>query len=209
MYLPPDTPSAALVLVAYWLVGWVALSLLVNAVRFGGALGELRQKPLALNAYHTQNILPLGRLALVLSLAPAGVVLILLMGLGTPTGPLSWVAFLLASAASVLALVLPLRGVHRQMSEVKGGTLTDINLELSEMQRELMDPNEPDAARTAQLANRTNTLINLRKVVQESPTWPFQDSVAVARAVLVASAPLIYALLTELMRIFLIQPLAR
>ena len=152
----------------------------MNTVRLGKALGELTHKPLALNVYDTNNVVPLGRLALVLSLAPVGVILILLFGLGTPTGPLSWLSFMLASGAAVLALVLPLRGVHHQMDHVKRTTLADINRELSEIQREVLDPNPLDATRTALISNRTNTLVTLRKVVQEGPTWPFRDSVAVS-----------------------------
>lgn len=208
-YLPTDPLNALIVLVAYWLVGWAALSLLVNTVRLGKALGELTRKPLVINIYDASGVVPLGRFALVLSLAPAGVILILLFGLGTPTGPLSWFSFILASCAAVLALVLPLRGVHHQMDRAKKASLGEINHELLQIQRETLGASAPDAARTAHLSNRTNTLVALRKVVQEGPTWPFRDSMAVSRAALVASAPLIYAVLNELIRIFIIAPLTR
>ncbi|TAH52458.1 MAG: hypothetical protein EYC68_06695 [Chloroflexota bacterium] len=212
-FLPQEPLNAIIVLIAYWVVGWAALSLLWNAVRMGRALGDLAQKPLALNVFDTDNVLPLGRLALVLSLAPAGVVLILFIGQGRPpgleepTGPLSWFAILLASLASVLALILPLRGVHRQMDHAKREALGNINHELSKMQEELLSADEPDAPRTAHLANRAGALTNLRKVIQEGPTWPFRDSVAVSRAVLIASAPLIYAVLTELINKFILTRL--
>lgn len=208
-FLPGSLWNAALVIVAYALVGWAALSMVVTTVRSGKALGELTHLPLKLDVFDTGNVLPLGRLALVLSLAPAGVVLLLLMGLGTPDRPLAWFAFLLVSLASVLALILPLRGVHRQMDRVKRDALTDVSHELSEIHHETLSTNPPDATRAAFLSNRINTLVNLRKVIQEGPTWPFQSTVAVSRALLVASAPLIYAVLNELIRIFFIDPLAR
>lgn len=208
-FLPHDPVNALVVLVAYSLVGWAALSLLVSAVRLGYALGDLTRKPLAINIFDTDNLLPLGRLALALSLAPAGVVLILLIGLGTPTRPLAWFAFLLASLASILALLLPLRGVHRQMAHAKNAALTEMNHELGEVHREVLESNEPDGNRTAFLSNRTNILVNLRKVVQEVPTWPFRDTMAVSRALLVASAPLVYTVLNELIRVFVIQPLTK
>jgi hypothetical protein len=50
-------------------------------------------------------------------------------------------------------------------------------------------------------------LIALRKVVGDMTTWPYQDTVAFGRAVLVASAPLIYTALNSLINIFLISPL--
>jgi hypothetical protein len=208
-YLPQEPLNALVVLAAYILVGWAALSLTVNTIQLGYALGDLTQKPLRINVFDTDNVVPLGRLALVLSMAPAGIVVILLAGLGTPTGPLSWFSFLLASVASVLALVLPLRGVHRQMDASKKGALAELNHELSEIHQEMASPTPPDPPRTAHLSNRTSTLVNLRKVVQEGPTWPFQSTVAVSRALLVASAPLIYTFLNELIRIFFIAPLTR
>ncbi|MDP8904119.1 MAG: hypothetical protein M3N29_02170 [Chloroflexota bacterium] len=51
--------------------------------------------------------------------------------------------------------------------------------------------------------------IGVRKTVQEMPAWPFRNTAAFGRAVLVASAPLIYATLNELIKICWIQPLSR
>ncbi len=208
-YLPTQPLAAIIVIVAYWFVGWTALILLLTAVRLGNALGDLTTRPLNVNIFDTDNLLPFGRMALVLSLAPAGVFVILLIGLGIPTTPLAWFVFMLASIASIVALVLPLRGVHRQMEHAKDSTTREIQRELATIQTEIMDPNAPDATRTAYLSNRTNTLVNLRKVVQEAPTWPFRDTLAITRAALIAGAPLIYTVLNELIRIFLIAPLTK
>jgi hypothetical protein len=38
-------------------------------------------------------------------------------------------------------------------------------------------------------------------------TWPFRDTLALARALLIASAPLIYTIGSELIKAFLIKPL--
>lgn len=208
-YLPQDALNAAVVMGAYFLVGWCALRLFVHTVRLGKALGELTQKPLNLNVFDPSNVLPLGRLALALSLAPAGIILILLIGLGSPTGLISWSLFVLASLTSVLALILPLRGVHRQMSHEKQAALSRLNHDLSVIHAELVGAASPDAARDGVLLNRTNLLMNLRKIVQEGPTWPFQNTVAVLRAVLVAGAPLVYTVLNELIRFFVIAPITK
>ena len=48
----------------------------------------------------------------------------------------------------------------------------------------------------------------MRKAVQEMTTWPFRDTVAFGRAVLIAAAPLIYTTLSELIRVFWIRPLS-
>ena len=63
------------------------------------------------------------------------------------------------------------------------------------------------AAELVELNQRTNTLIPLRKTLQEMTTWPFRDTVAFGRAVLIASAPLIYTALEEIIRIVWIAPL--
>ncbi len=206
-FLPHDLWNAAVVILAYALVGWAALSLVMTTLRLGRALAELTRLPLKINVFDTDNLLPLGALALVLSLAPAGVVLILLIGLGTPTRPLAWFAFLLASIAAVVALIAPLRGVHQQMDHAKKDALGKLNHELTDIFRETTQPEQPDPARMGTLSNRTGTLINLRSVLQATPTWPFQSTVAVSRAILVASAPIIYAVLNELIQRFFLDRL--
>lgn len=208
-FLPHDSSEAFLVIVGYTLVGWAALSLLVNTVRLGYNLGKLTRLPLAVNIFDTANVLPLGRMALMLSLAPAGILLILLIGLGTPNRLLAWFALLLATLASLLALVLPLRGVHRQLLHAKKTAQSTVNAELSQINTEMFAADQPDVTRMAWLSNRVNILINLRKVIQEAPTWPFRDTVSISRALLVASAPIIYTILNELIRLFVIQPLAK
>ena len=63
------------------------------------------------------------------------------------------------------------------------------------------------APRSARLNNRVGTLIALRKTVGEMTTWPFRDTLAFGRAVLIASAPLIYTIISELIKAFWIKPL--
>jgi hypothetical protein len=44
----------------------------------------------------------------------------------------------------------------------------------------------------------------MRKTVQEMTTWPFRSAVTFGRAVIIALAPLIYAFLSELIRLTLL-----
>ena len=67
---------------------------------------------------------------------------------------------------------------------------------------------ELDDAEISRLNNRVGTLVALRRTVGEMTTWPFRDTLAFGRAVLIASAPLIYTVISELIKIFWIQPLA-
>ena len=208
LFLPPNPLGALAVLAGYTVFGWAGLSLIYLTVRLGRALGDLCREPLEVDVFDTTNLLPLGNIALAVSLAPAGIIVILLLGLGQPNTWLSWTVLLLFAVASVLALLLPLRGVHRQMSEAKDAVLADINARIAKVYDEL-SRDAMSAPEIAALNGRTNTLIPLRKTVHEMTTWPFADTVAFGRAILIASAPLIYTVLSELIKVFWINPLSR
>ena len=86
--------------------------------------------------------------------------------------------------------------------------LRDIDRRLTHVYTEVTDTTL-GTARMAKLNEAVNTLVPLRKAVAELTTWPFRDTVAFGRAVLIASAPLVYAVLNELIRVFWIAPLSR
>jgi hypothetical protein len=207
MFLPASPIAALAVLAGYTVVGWAGLSLIYLTVRLGRALGELCREPLEVDVFDTTNLLPFGNIALAGSLAPAGIIVILLLGLGQPEQWFGWSVLLLAAVASVLALLLPLRGLHQQMSAAKDAVLADINARISQVYDEV-SRSAVDATQPPGLDQRTNTLIPLRKTVHEMTTWPFADSVAFGRAILIASAPLIYTVLNELIKVFWINPLS-
>jgi hypothetical protein len=73
---------------------------------------------------------------------------------------------------------------------------------------EAVDQHHVEPTEVPVLNARANTLIPLRKTVQETTTWPFADTVAFGRAILIASAPLIYTVLSELIKVFWITPLS-
>jgi hypothetical protein len=206
-FMPASAPAALAVLAGYTVVGWAGLSLIYATARLGRGLGALCRERLAVDVFDTTNLLPLGNIALANALAPVGIIAIFLLGLGPPSHWISFTVLLLAAVASLLALLLPLRGVHRQMSEAKDAVLADINARISEIYDEvtrhpLSSPEIPG------INARTNTLIPLRKTVHEMTTWPFADTVAFGRAILIASAPLIYTALNELIKRFWIDPLS-
>lgn len=208
LFLPANPLAAVAVLAGYTVFGWAGLSLIYLTVRLGRALGDLCREPLEVDVFDTTNLLPLGNIALAVSLAPAGIIVIFIFGLGQPNNWLSWTVLLLAAVASVLALLLPLRGVHKQMSEAKDAVLADINARIARVYDEL-SYSAMSAPEIAVLNGRTNMLIPLRKTVHEMTTWPFADPVAFGRAILIASAPLIYTVLSELIKVFWINPLSR
>ena len=206
-FLPATGLGAVLVLLEYSIVGWAVLTLVWTTVRRARALGRLSREPLQVDPFDTSNVLPLGNIALATALAPAGVVVILLFGFGAPRQAVSWALLVLVSLASLVALLLPLRGIHGQMEGAKDRALADINHRLRESYEELREPNAGRSDSMSGLRNRVATLIDLRRTVNEMTTWPFRDTIAFGRAVLIALAPLIYTIVNELIKLFVIGPL--
>jgi hypothetical protein len=207
LFLPTDGIQAFAVLAGYTVAGWAGLSLIYLTVRVARALEALSREPLEVDVFDTSNLLPFGNIALANALAPVGIIVILLVGLGSPTAWFSWTVLLLAAVASILALLLPLRGIHRQMGEAKERVLASLNARIRQV-FESVDAVAVDGDQLKGLNERTNTLIPLRKTVAEMTTWPFADTVAFGRAILIASAPLIYTVLSELIKVFWINPLS-
>jgi hypothetical protein len=205
----PENPGAATIIIAgYVVIGWAFLRLIYFGGRLARQLGRLSREPLQINVFDTTDLLPFGNIALALALAPAGVLVILLAGLGAPTNPVGWSVVAEATLVIVLVLLLPLRGIHRQMSAAKDAALGVLNLRIGEVYQAASGDFPTESTEVARVAAATGTLIPLRKTVQEMTTWPFRDTVALGRAVLIASAPLIYTTLSELIRIYLIPALS-
>ncbi|MBA2275569.1 MAG: hypothetical protein H0W00_02570 [Chloroflexi bacterium] len=209
LFLPVDGISALFVLAGYTVVGWSGLRLVLGAVQVGRVIARLSRQPLDINIFDTSNLLPIGNIALAISLAPAGLIIILLVGLGQPGTPLGWTVLLLTTFTSVLALLLPLRGIHREMSKAKSAALARLGQQIREVDDSLAAGSAMDADQIGVLSDRTSALIPLRKTVQEMTTWPFRDTVTFGRAVLIASAPLVYTVLSELIKVIWIVPLSR
>jgi hypothetical protein len=209
VYLPANGVMAIAIVVQYTLVGWAVLALVWSTISRARALGELSREPLEIDVFDTSNVLPLGNIALATALAPAGVIVILLFGFGAPSMAVSWTLLLLVTLASLLALLLPLRGIHRQMDAAKESALASLNARLRASYEEASAAVPPSPEDTTRLNHRVATLVNLRKTVGEMTTWPFRDTLALGRAVLIATAPLIYTVINELITFFVIGPLTR
>ena len=52
-------------------------------------------------------------------------------------------------------------------------------------------------------------LLTLRKVIDDSPNWPFRSEAAIVRAAIAAASPLIYFILNQLILRFLLPGLIR
>jgi hypothetical protein len=202
----PRTPiGATYILASYALFGWLGLVLVHSGLKHARTLGSLARKPLRINVFDPDNLLPFGDLSLAHSLALVGIILILILGLGVPTSVTAFVPLLLSTTASVMALILPIWGVNRQIGAAKEKALNQIYRQLEVMQRHLSGEgaSEPEME-IGELHHRTAALVSLRKLIHEAPSWPFRDSTTIARAILAAISPLIYFVLTELTRSYLL-----
>jgi hypothetical protein len=208
-HLPADPIAAGLILSAYTVIGWAVLRLVFGTARLAWLLFKLAREPLEIKVFDTSSLIPFGNIALALAIVPAGVIVILIIGLGSPTTLIAWSVLVEATLASLLALLLPLLGIHRQMSRAKYAAMGELSMRLTELYQDVSHALPAEGADSARLSNSANTLIQMRKAVQEMTTWPFRDTVAFGRAVLIALAPLIYTTLSELIRVFWIGPLAR
>jgi hypothetical protein len=203
----PPLPGGALVLAGYTVFGWAFLRLVYGTLRLARALGALTREPIDVDVFDTSPLVPFGNIALALALAPAGAIVILIITLGRPTQPIGWSVVIEATGATILALILPLWGVHRQMAIAKHRAFAALSATVSDVYTSATSPRRPNDEQWAHLGNITGTTLQLRKTVQEMTTWPFRGTLAFGRAILIAAAPLIYAALSELIRSWWLAPL--
>jgi hypothetical protein len=199
--LPTEALYALVVVAGYTVVGWTFLRLMYITGRSARILGQLGREPLRINVFDTSDLLPFGNLALFITLAPAVAIIILWAGLGTPQAIGGWVILGIASAFTLLALLLPLQGIHNQMADAKEKALMGLNQRIADLYDELSGPLPTDANDASRIGGATTALIPMRKTVQEMTTWPFRSAVTFGRAVIIALAPLIYAFLSEVIRL--------
>lgn len=202
--LPANLPLALLTIVAYTIFGWSGLCLVASSLRFGWGLGRLARQPLSVNVLDPENLLPFGRLSLRHSLTVAVTILLFVIPLGAPGDLVEYTVVLLASLASFSALVLPLWGVHSQMEAERANVAAHINNQLAQCQSSIMSANPLSGEALTGLADRTDKLVALRTTIHRSPTWPFRNLSSVVRVVLAALSPLLYFVLNEVIRTYIL-----
>ena len=201
----PDQPLAAgFIVIVYIMIGWLGLSLVHTGIQHALELSRLSNQPLKINVFDPENVVPFGSISMLHSLVLAGIIVLLFLLLGRPTSLISYLVIILASLGSFMALVLPLLGVYQQMRREKIHALNNIAEQLLQAQRALMQLNDPFGDGLDEVNSRTSALVNLRKTILEAPNWPFRSNTAIARAVIAALSPLIYFILTELVREYIV-----
>lgn len=202
-HLPGSPLQAVVILASYLIFGWAGLCLVFSSIRFGRALGQLANKPLIVNVFDPDDLLGFGQLSLRESLTVAMTILLLVIPLGAPSEPMEYAVLLLASLASLSALIFPLWGVHKQMSRARDITAGRIGGELADCHLQLMASTALDTATLSELTNRTEKLLSLRSIIYKSPTWPFRNMPSVVRVVLASMSPFLVFIINEIIRTYL------
>ncbi|QLQ08062.1 MAG: hypothetical protein HZY76_20060 [Anaerolineae bacterium] len=103
----------------YTILFWLLLSLVYFGIRSSRTLSRLARQPLAVNVFDPEPLLPFGRLSLTLSLTFVGVFLIPLVIIGPPSRQGGGWFVIALSVLCLLALFVPLWGVHRQIIDAR------------------------------------------------------------------------------------------
>lgn len=196
-----------LITLYYTLLFWLLLSLVYVSFRNARTLGALARQPLIVNVFDPVGLLPFGRVSMVQGMAFVGAFLIPFIIVGPPTRQGGGWLVVGLSVIGLLAIFLPLWGVHRQIVKARHDILAGITRELMAVQHALLTgaAQETDALRL--LSQRTDLLLQVRKQILSGPTWPFRSSAAVLRVVIAASSPVIYFTLNHLIQTYLFPPI--
>ncbi len=205
--LPRQHPIevAGLVLIAlYWaLLSYLLLSLVYISIRNARALGGLATRPLAVNVFDPAGLLPFGRLGWMQSLGIVGLFLIPLVIIGPPSREGGGWLVIGLSVISLLALFVPLWGVHQQIAKARDRVLQSLSDELLAVQAALLQTGAKETAALQTLSQRTDLLVQLRTQVLGGPSWPFRNAGAIWRATIATISPVIFFILNRVIQIYL------
>lgn len=200
-YSPAGIAGSIVIALFYTILFWLLLSLVYVGIRSSRALSQLARQPLTVNVFDPEPLLPFGRLSLTQSLTFVGMFLIPLIIMGPPTRG-GWLVIGL-SVLCLLALFVPLWGVHRQIVAAREEVLGRVCGDLMEIQRSLLSAGAQGTEQLHALSQRTEILFSFRKQVLGAPSWPFRDTGSIFRATIAALSPLIYFILNQLVQSYL------
>ena len=156
-----------------------------------------------MNVFDPEPLLPFGRLSLAQSLTFVGMFLVPLIIIGPPTRQGGGWLVIGLSVLCLLALFVPLWGVHRQIIEAREEVLGRVCGDLIEVQRSLLSSPNQENEQLRTLSQRTEVLLQFRKQILGAPSWPFRDTGSIFRATMAATSPLIYFILNQLVQSYL------
>ena len=188
----------------YTILFWLLLSLVYTGIRSKDhALSQLAGQPLTVNVFDPEPLLPLGRLTSAQSLVFVGMFLIPLIIMGPPTRQGGGWLVIGLSVLCLLALFVPLWGVHRQIVTAREEVLGRVCGDLMEVPEIVARRHGPGHRADLGPIQRTEVLLSFRKQVLGAPSWPFRDTGSIFHATIAASSPLIYFILNQLVQSYL------
>jgi hypothetical protein len=215
LILPPDqlpelasyslagSIGSVVIALFYTILFWLLLSLVYTGIRSSRALSQLAGQPLTVNVFDPEPLLPFGRLSLAQSLTFVGMFLIPLIIMGPPTRQGGGWLVIGLSVLCLLAIFVPLWGVHRQIVAAREEVLGRVCGDLMEVQRSLLGAAAQDTEQLHALSHHTEVLFQFRKQILSAPSWPFRDTGSIFRAAIAATSPLIYFILNQLVQAYL------
>lgn len=97
--------------------------------------------------------------------------------------------FAIFAVISLLMLIVPIWGVHTQMSNIKANAIRNIDSDLQKITQPLFSSSPLSDAQLAAIAQSTQPLYSLRDRIAQVQAWPVPNSFAAAQALFVSSMP--------------------
>ena len=157
-------------------------------------LAQLSSQKLNINLFDAREVYPFGDLSFAYASIISVRMLLQMAFFGMVHGGLMAVMFSLASASSLLALILPIWSVHTQMVQAKIKVLRLLDAEMHTLTRPLFTEAEQPRVQLSNFASQVQALGSMRDRVAARWTWPVPDSVTAVQAIALSGAPTILSM---------------
>lgn len=155
---------------------------------------RLSHQPLEINLFDTRPLYPFGQLSFAYAAIISVRMLIQIATSGFVEGPMA-VIFTISSIASLLALLLPIWSVHRQLLTEKLTLLQPLNEEMNRIARTLLDHAADEHQHLEIVARSMQTIHTIREQIANVWSWPVPNSVTAIQVLLLSTAPTLLNLL--------------
>ena len=157
-------------------------------------LARLSHQPLEINLYDTHSLYPFGQLSFAYAAIISVRMLIQIATTGFVEGVMA-VIFTISSVASLLALVLPIWSVHRQLRSEKQQMLQQLAAQMNQVTRSLFAQQLDKPEHLQSVAASLQTIGSIHERIANIWTWPVPNSITAIQVLLLSTAPTLLNLL--------------
>ena len=157
-------------------------------------LARLSHQPLEINLYDTHSLYPFGQLSFAYAAIISVRMLIQIATTGFVEGVMA-VIFIISSVASLLALVLPIWSVHRQLRSEKQQMLQQLAAQMNQVTRSLFAQQLDKPEHLQSVATSLQTIGSIHERIANIWTWPVPNSITAIQVLLLSTAPTLLNLL--------------